>query len=181
VKPKIYLHITLFLLLVILVGCDSSDQDKIREVIKKYNDSLPLAYEDNTDILRSVATDREQGRLEIFKTQMADQSKIIKVDLISVEIIEIKLFPPNKKDDGSKKWMGKDYKQRKELQVIDPDKLAQAKVKTDELWKYRYADLKTRKPLEEWKKIKYQTTYTLFQIEGDWFINDIDFEEEVLK
>lgn len=180
-KPRMFLHIILILFSVVFAGCSNSDQDKIREVIKKYNDSLPLAYQDSTDILRLVATDREQGRLDIFKTQLADQKKNIKVDLVSLEIKEIKLYQPKKKDDGSKKLMGSNYKKRKGVQMIDPDKLPQAKVKADELWKYRYADIKTGKPLGDWKKISYRTTYTLVQIEGDWFVNDIEFEEKVLE
>jgi hypothetical protein len=177
---KKFRYIILILFFVLITGCGTSDKDKVGKVIQKYNESLPMAYEDSTDIVSPLATDKEQGRLEIFKTQLADQKKRIKVELISMVTKDIKFTSPKKKDDGSRKNMGDQYKQRKTAQIIDPEKLPQAVVQTEELWKYQYVDTATLKTVQEWKTIKYLTTYTLVQIEGNWFINDLKFEEKVL-
>lgn len=161
-------------------GVRETDQDKVITAIKEYNDLLPQAYADSTDVLRTVATDREQGRLDIFITQLLDQQKRLQVSLSNIEFGGVKLQAPKTKDDGGGKNMGSDYKHRKSVQNIDVDKLPQAVVSAREIWKFRYLEPDTQRPLDKWREIRYQTTYTLVKVEGDWFINDLKFTEQVL-
>ncbi|WP_418790415.1 hypothetical protein [Phosphitispora sp. TUW77] len=148
----------LLMIFFIVGGCSWPSQKKvkdtesqIRNIVIKYNETLPLAYAGETEILNSVATEREIRRVELFKVQLADENKVIRVNTISLKVDKI--------ERGSSESVT---------------------VNTVEIWEYRYLDSTTYKPLCEWKKIRYNAVYTLISSEQGWLVDDINFEEELV-
>lgn len=180
-RPLFLLVLTLPFASPFTSGCTANQDEQISRVLEQYNSNLSLAYQDTTDILRSVVTDREQGRLDIFKAQLEAQNKDIQVKQESMQIINITYHQAAKEPLAKDSLLGNDYINRKQPQVIDAQKLPAATIKTEELWSYRYLDTATKKPLGDWQRITYQTTYTMVSIEKHWFINDLIFTEKLVK
>ncbi len=88
----------------------------------------------STDLIRPVATDKEQGRIAIFKTELADKHQIINMKLLTLVIKEINVFPPAKQDDGRKQDMGSNYQKCKSAQLLDLTKLSHGTVKTEKVF-----------------------------------------------
>ncbi|HEX3031672.1 MAG TPA: hypothetical protein VHS59_05440 [Bacillota bacterium] len=170
-----------FLLLPLAVGCGVNEDDQLNSVLRQYNSNLSLAYQDSTDILRKVVTDREQGRLDIFKAQLVAQGKSIQVKQETMKIKGISYEPAAKQAEPGDQFVGKEYLKRTQPQVIDVTKLPSAIVTSEEVWWYRHLDVNSLKPLGQWQKIKYHTSYQLVKIEDHWFINDLKFTEQVVK
>ncbi len=136
-------------------GCsrtEAKDDGQIRNTVIKYNEILPLAYAGETAILKSVATEREMQRVELFKVQLAEENKVIRVNPVSLEVNEIERNPSG-----------------------------EVSVKALEIWEYRYLDRAALKPLGQWSKIRYKAVYLLVSSDKGWLVDSIDFEEELVN
>ena len=133
-------------------GCSRPEGKEIRSVLVKYNETLPLAYAGETAILKSVATEREMQRVELFKVQLAEENKVIRVNPVSLEVNEIERNPSG-----------------------------EVSVKALEIWEYRHLDSATLKPLGQWSKIRYKAVYLLVSSDKGWLVDSIDFEEELVN
>ncbi len=125
---------------------------QIKVIVSKYNETLPLAYAGETEILSSVATEREVRRVELFKAQLAEEDMTIRANPVSLEVKEIRRGP-----SGS------------------------ISVYTVEIWEFRHLESNTLKPLDEWKRIRYQAVYHLTKSDQGWLVDGIDFEEKLLN
>jgi len=148
----------------IITGCAGSEKAELRKTIQNYNTNLTMALKGmNPDLLKEVATERERGAVEIFIVQLADENRIMDSRLISINFKE---FSINKE-------------QKEQTEKENP--VQTATVKTEELWSFRYLDVKTRNPVEGPKKIRYDAVYTLEKHDGKWLVADIKFQEQLLK
>jgi len=125
---------------------------QIRNTVIKYNETLPLAYAGETAILKSVATEREMQRVELFKVQLAEENKVIRVNPVSLEVNEIERNPSG-----------------------------EVCVQALEIWEYRHLDSAALKPLGQWSKIRYKAVYRLVSSDKGWLVDSIDFEEELVN
>jgi len=173
---KRLLPVLLFALLTIS-GCTQSDQDKIKQTVRLYNEKLPMALKSSSEVLKEVATDREQGRVEIYITQMADENSVVEAELVQLTVKNISVRPLNNKEAEKHRVFPvtkQDEKTKSPFTTYDP---LEGKLEAQEVWLYRYLDLKTGKPKGPKQKLGYKTTYILARNDGKWYVADIDFRE----
>lgn len=168
------------LLFCIVSGCAQSDENLIRNTVKNYNKNLIIVLKSpDMETLKEVATEREQGRIEIFKTQMADEHKIVDAKLNNLKFKSVKKLTEKEWQDLIARF-GQEHKMDK--RIPDAGSLDMYKsgaiVETEEVWDYQYLDTETRQKTGPLKKLGYNVIYIMVEEQGKWKVGDIKFEEK---
>lgn len=170
------------ILAAVFLPLGGTDEDKMKNTIKDYNKNLIIALQSDSKIMKEVATEREQGRIDIFISQMADERKIIDARLIKLNIKSVKIL-------SSGEWQGilNKYRQehRQDLRVPAEGALKMYKTgalaQTDEVWSYQYLDAKTREKINKPNLLGYEVTYTLVKENDKWKVADVIFKEKEIR
>jgi hypothetical protein len=155
--------ICLFLPL-IFFGCAYQTEKELKTAVNDYNRTLIAVLSSGSiDLLNSVATDKEVRRMHLFLSNLNEENKIITADLLSMMFKSVEIKPPFKPE------------------VKSTQEFQEAYVKTEEIWTYKYLNLSTKNVIEGPYKIKYNTRYHVVKLDDKWVVNDVYFQENILK
>ncbi|MHB9095219.1 MAG: hypothetical protein ACYC21_11145 [Eubacteriales bacterium] len=158
--------ITVLILSLLLNGCQSADQKKIRETILNYNQNLPKALvRPNPEVIVSFVGDREFVHVSTFIMKMASEKKVMDSRLGELKITGIELSKsgrehPVKEIKGNGQDTTKIY----------------AIARTKEVWEFRYLDYDTKKALGPFKKISYEGEYLMGREKDKWVIELLEIK-----
>jgi hypothetical protein len=155
--------ICLFLPLIIF-GCAYQTEKELKTAVNDYNRTLIAVLSSGSiDLLNSVATDKEVRRMHLFLSNLNGENKLITADLLSMMFKSVEIKPPFKPEASS------------------TQEFQEAYVKTEEIWTYKYLNSSTKNIIEGPYKIKYNTRYHVVKLDDKWVVNDVYFQENILK
>ena len=158
-KIIIYLFLPL-----IIFGCAYQTEKELKTAVNDYNRTLITVLSSGTiDMLNSVATDKEVRRMHLFLSNLNEENEIITADLLSMMFKSTEIKPPFKIEPSS-------------TQVYQ-----EANVKTEELWTFKYLNSSTKNVIEGPYKVQYNTRYHVVKLDNKWVVNDVYFQENILK
>lgn len=179
---RLFICILLLVLVLAGAGCAKPEEDLIKDTVINYNKSLVIALKSDIDILKNVATDRERGRIEIFKAQLAAENKLVDSRLEKVSIKSQKILDEK---EWQKMLAGYSLEHRQDLRIPAEGSLAMynngAVVQTEELWKYQYIDTGSGKRIGKTQSLGYDVSYIMVKEDGRWKVADIKFEEKTAR
>jgi hypothetical protein len=124
------------------------EKRSVVKAVEAYNRALSEALESSSaEPLALYATQTELGRIQSCLSFSSSEGKFMRSSLEKINFTEIK---------------------------IEREK---AEVNTEEEWTYQYIDAKTKKPLGNQEKVKYQTKYKLLRINGRWLVSEVEVVE----
>lgn len=173
-----------FMLFTVFVyfGCAQSDESVIKKTVIEYNKNLAIALQSDVKVMKDVATEMEQGRIEIFMTQMADEHKIVDAELNKLNFKSVKILDNQEWQDLIKQYM---QKHEQDMRIPGAGDLKMYKsgalVQTDETWTYRYLDIDDRSQSSAPSLLGYNVTYILVKEKNKWKVTDLWFEEKNTK
>lgn len=179
---------TVFIIVIILqvlgsVGCFSSNSkartgDSVyKNVVINYNDLLPKALKSESKVLKEVATEREQGRVQVFISEMLNENKVVDARLEDMKFTSVKILTPKEWQDLMRRYQEEHEKDKRVVGAGELKKFNSAVlVKTEETWKYQYIDVKTRKTINKPDLINYSVSYYLVNEDDTWKIIGMDFD-----
>lgn len=162
-------------------GCGYSDTEKIEQTVRDYNAKLPQVLKSSPDILKEVATDKEQGRMQIFIARIADGNSVLDAKLLQFTVNDVTVRPLDDKETKEYRVFPVRQKDDESNSPYTRYDLVEGRLEAEEVWDYSYLDLKTGKTKSQKQKIRYKTTYILARNNGKWYVADINFKEEILK
>ena len=178
---RLYLILVIFFLIA-ASGCAKSPENKAREAISNYNRNLVIALKSDAKILKEVATERQQGRVDIYIKQLADDNKKLDAEIKTLDFNIVKEL-------DEKEWkdvisdLGRSH--RLDDRVPGHGALNMYKrgilVETNEIWSYDYLDIKKQKKSGESYLIEYSVKYLVVKENNKWKVADVKFTEKELN
>lgn len=141
------------LLSVLLLSACTRGEIEVKNTVSAYTQMLPEALlKPDAEKMRFFASSDEIMRIDAYILQMRQERKLMQSFLKTLEFRSVDIAK------------GKQ----------------EATVTTNEVWRYRYLDEKSRQPVSDESMIAYNNMYYLIKDQGHWVVNRIDLNETAL-
>lgn len=182
IMKQIVLVIIIVLQVLGSAGCFSSGskahtgESVYQNTVINYNELLPKALKSDSSVLKEVATDREQGRVQVFISELLNENKVLDARLEDMKFTSFQILTPKEWQEIIVRYQGEHEKDNRVVGAGGLKNFTTAVlVKTEETWKYRYLDIKTSKTINKPELIKYSVSYYLVKVDDTWKITGMDF------
>jgi hypothetical protein len=167
-------------ILVFLVSCSSSSDERVEDALKsmvvRYNNALMVAYKDGD--FTSLVEVAEGNALSIpdntYNAYLDGMGMVMDSELLGVEFIEVVRGSPMDAPKIEVVWYEEEREWREEYTFKEPS------VETKERWRYRWVDKKTGEVIYPARVVDYRMLYILGEEEGKWVVKSSEIKEDKL-